>query len=80
MRGLEIFFFAFFELMSERSVGFSAMGRIPWSSKYRYGHDYLGYRDVELEDFFYLINKMEIAYDRAQAEKDDKRKQQDPKE
>lgn len=63
LKGLELYFFAFFDLITEKpDTGYGA-GKIPWTAKYRYGYEYLELVENDLEDFFYVMNKLENTYE-----------------
>jgi len=75
-KGLELYFFAFFDLITEKPSSEVGLGKIPWSSKYRYGYTYLQLEDEDLEDFFYVLNKVENAYDDIQMANHKKQKEE----
>mgnify|MGYP000049994549 CR=1 FL=1 len=62
MQGLELYYFAYFDLSSEKSTGFG-VGRIPWTAKFKYAREYLELEGQDLDDFMYLINKLEMAHE-----------------
>lgn len=72
-QGLQFTLGAFFDLDSERHHG-NGLQRIPWSSILRYGLHYELDED-ELEDFFYLIKRMDThLLDKLEAEQKAKAK------
>lgn len=58
--GLELYLNAFFELDSERQVGFSILP-IPWRSIVNYAQVY-GLDDEQQEDLIFLVRKMDNAH------------------
>lgn len=59
--GLELYFQAFFDLDSERGIGFGAVSRIPFSSIVEYCRAYDFSMD-EMEDLIRIIRDMDLAY------------------
>jgi len=59
-KGLELYLNAFFELDSERQVGFSVLP-IPWRSIVNYAQVY-GFDDEQREDLIFLVRKMDNAH------------------
>lgn len=60
IEGLALFYVAFADLTTDRSVGM-AEGPIPWSSIVRYAGIY-GFDDDLREDLLYLVRAMDRAY------------------
>lgn len=59
-QGLELYIEAFFDLDSERQVGFSILP-IPWRSIVNYAQVY-GFDDEQREDLIFLVRKMDNAH------------------
>lgn len=60
MQGLELYLQAFFDLDSERNVGFSICP-IPWGSIVNYAQVY-GFDDEQREDLIFLVRRMDVAH------------------
>lgn len=57
------FYTAFWELSTERYIGFGLVGPIPWSAKDRYAERY-GFLDDEIhyDDFMHVMSAMDEAF------------------
>ena len=60
MQGLELYLRAFFDLDSERGIGFSILP-IPWFSIIRYAEVY-GFDEEQREDLVFFIRRMDSAH------------------
>jgi hypothetical protein len=65
--GLELYLVAWFDLDSERGMGFG-LGPIPRSAMVAYAHEY-GLSFEQKEDLLYLVREMDNDYLRRQAKK-----------
>jgi len=70
---LRFYWLAFLDLSSERTMGMSE-GPIPWSRAVAYATWY-GLSDEEVEDFWFLVGRMDEAYLRKRAEEQQNRQQ-----
>lgn len=59
--GLEVYLNYFWELSTDRRLGFGCIGPIPWSVLDRYARQQCD-TDVELEDFIYYIRALDAEF------------------
>lgn len=59
--GLEMYLRAFFDLSTDRQIGFSGLGPVPYSSIAGYAESF-GLDDSETYDFAYLIKQLDAAF------------------
>jgi len=59
--GLELYLSHFWELSTDRSIGFGCVGPIPWSILDKYARAHCD-TDVELEDFVYYIRALDSEF------------------
>ncbi len=59
--GLETYVSHFWELSTDRSIGFGCLGPIPWTSVDRYARQWCT-TDVEYEDFLFFIRKLDTVF------------------